>query len=134
MRGVHIYNILNGVFYFAFGLWGMILPKRILAFFDVQAHGIYALHNIRAIWAGLAMLGVIMLWKSRSSSAVMMAMIIALVTGAVVIGRFLGLAFDGMDAGAQATYLEIAFELSWVIIGLFFVKRALAQLKLSAGH
>ena len=102
----------------------MILPKRILAFFDVQAHGIYALHNIRAIWAGLAILGFIMLWKSRSNSAVMMAMIIALVTGGVVVGRLLGLAFDGMDAGSTVTYYEIAFELSWTVLGLFFVRRA----------
>ena len=124
MRGVHIYNILNGIFYLAYGLWGLILPKRILAFIDVQSHGLYALHNIRAVWAGLAMLGLLVLWKSRSSNAVMVGLIVALGTGALVTGRIVGFALDGMDSGSQGTYYEIAFELSWTILGLFLVKRA----------
>ena len=124
MRGLYIYNILNGIFYLAYGLWGLFLPKRILAFIDVQSHGLYALHNIRAVWAGLAMLGLLVLWKSRSNSAVMVGLSVALATGALVTGRIFGFALDGMDSGSQGTYYEIAFEVSWTIIGLFFVRRA----------
>jgi len=81
MGGLKIYNVLNGVFYTLYGLWGLILPQRMLAFFNVETYGVYALHNIRAMWAALTVLGLIILWKSRSNSAVMMAMIIAIITG-----------------------------------------------------
>jgi len=34
MGGLKIYNVLNGVFYTLYGLWGLILPQRMLAFFN----------------------------------------------------------------------------------------------------
>ena len=80
MSGVKIYNILNGLFYFAYGLWGLILPQRILRFFDIEAYGVYALHNIRAMWAVCAVMGLLVLWKARSTSALMVCMICLLYT------------------------------------------------------
>jgi len=124
MQSVKIYNILNGIFYVGFGLWGLILPQRILAFFDIQTYGAYALHNIRALWAGLFVIGLLILWKGRAESTVMLGLTIALVTGSLAVGRLLGLVFDGMDSGSGATYYEIAFESTWMVIGLFLAKRA----------
>jgi len=124
MRGLKVYNILNGVFYTLYGLWGLVWPERILSFFDIQSYGVYALHNIRAMWAVCAVLGVLMLWKARSETAGMLCMIIAIVTAAFAVGRFVGLAFDGMDAGSGLTYYEIGFELIWAVLGLFLAKRA----------
>jgi len=124
MRKIEIYNILNGLFYTFYGLWGLVWPERILKFFDVQAYGVYALHNIRALWAVCALLGMLMLWKARSKSAVMLCMIIACVTGAFAAGRLLGLAFDGMDAGSGVTYYEIGFELIWASIALLLIRLA----------
>ncbi|MEP6343676.1 MAG: DUF4345 family protein [Maricaulaceae bacterium] len=127
MRGIKIYNIINGVFYTLYGLWGMILPQWILSFFDIQTYGVYALHNIRAMWAAIALVGVLTLWKARSDSAVMVAMLMALVVGAFAVGRLIGLVVDGMDSGSAATYYEITFELIWMVIGLFLAKRAVKR-------
>jgi len=124
MQGVRIYNIINSLFYTLYGLWGLIWPEKILSFFDIQTFGAYALHNIRALWAGLLVLGGLILWKARSNGAAQIAMVIALVTGAFAAGRLLGVAFDGMDAGSGVTYYEIGFELIWMALGLFLVKRA----------
>lgn len=87
------------------------------------------------MWAALTVLGLIILWKSRSNSlwksrsnsAVMMAMIIAIITGSFAAGRLLGLAFDGVDAGSGLTYYEIGFELVWMCLGLFLTKRAIKR-------
>ena len=106
MSGVKIYNIVNGEFYTLYGLWGLILPQRILSFFDIETYGVYALHNIRAMWAVCAVLGLLILWKSRSTSAVMVCMIMALVVGAFAVGRLTGLAIDGMDGGVRGDDLR----------------------------
>ena len=124
MQGVRVYNIINGVFYTLYGLWGLVMPQRILSFFDIETYGVYALHNIRAMWAVCAVMGALILWKARSTSVVMVCMIMALVVGSFAVGRLVGLTFDGMDAGSEATYYEIAFELFWMVAGLFLAKRA----------
>ena len=132
MSGVKIYNMVNGAFYTLYGLWGLVLPQRILSFFDIETYGVYALHNIRAMWAVCAVLGMLVLWKARTASAVMVCMIMALAVGAFAVGRLVGLSFDGMDAGSGATPYEIAFELFWMVLGLFLAKRAIGPKK--SGH
>jgi hypothetical protein len=124
MKPLYIYNIINGIFYLAYGLWGLIVPQRLLAFFDIEIYGAYALHNIRAMWVALFVLGALILWKARSHAAITLGLTIALVTGGFAAGRLLGLAFDGMDEGSGVTYYEISFELIWMALGLFLVKRA----------
>ena len=81
------------------------------------------------MWAVCAVLGMLVLWKARTASAVMVCMIMALVVGAFAVGRLVGLSFDGMDAGSGATYYEIAFELFWMVLGLFLAKRGMGQKK-----
>jgi len=105
-----IYNIINGIFYIAYGLFGAFLPASMARIMG------------RAMSMAMAAMGLAAFLSARKSQdQSSLTRVFVLLTLAFAVGRILGLIFDGL--GPTQTYGEITFELIWSGIGLFLLKR-----------
>lgn len=115
------YNILNGIFYTLYGLFGAVLPKA-MANVMGWTPSLLGFHQIRAVSMAMALMGILAVLtarKSRDQAPLVMTFII--LTLAFAAGRILGLMFDGL--GPVQTYAEIAFEVFWASVGFIILKR-----------
>jgi len=118
-----VFNLLNGVFYTAYGLWGLCLPHRIAKFLGFEDPGVLGLHQIRALWAGVCVLGLIILWNTvKREDQRALALCLVLVTFALAVGRGIGMLVDGSQI--QQTYYETGFEVFWGAFGYLLYRRA----------
>lgn len=119
-----IYGLLNGFFYVFFGLYGVFLPKLLARDTMGWAPDLLGLHQIRAIWMGFVGIGIICVFVALRGNTRALTQAIIIVTLCFMLGRILGLVLDG--TGPQQTYFEIAFEVFWSSLGMFFLSRSKA--------
>lgn len=122
MGGMKLFAVLNGIFYVAYGLFGLFQPATMAGLMGWDA-SLLGLHEVRAIWCALAATGLIILWASRNmSDLVPLVKAIMLVTAAFFVGRVFGLVLDG--AGPQLTYIEMGLEVFVLIFGAITLRGA----------
>ncbi|MEP1231632.1 MAG: hypothetical protein ABJG88_13240 [Litorimonas sp.] len=114
------YNICNGLFYLAYGLFGAFLPLGMAGVMGWDPN-LLGLHQIRAISMAMSAMGLAAFISAlRSQNPIALTKVFILLTVAFMAGRLLGLAFDG--AGPTQTYAEIGFEVFWATIGFIILK------------
>ena len=117
-----LYNILNGLFYVIFGLFGALLPQKMAGLMGWEL-SLLGLHEVRAVSMVMAILGALFVVYTRKLNDLKpLTAIIILVTLGFAAGRVLGLIIDG--TGPMQTYQELGFEIIWAAIGGFLYRRA----------
>lgn len=115
------FNILNGVFYLLYGLYGAFMPKSMAMLMGWEP-SLLGLHQIRAMWMLLAGLGIMcLLYTSKITNQKPMTLAIIFVTLSFLTGRLLGLVLDG--TGPVQTYQEMGLEVVVIALGAFLYKR-----------
>ncbi|UTW59950.1 DUF4345 family protein [Kordiimonas sp. SCSIO 12603] len=85
---------------FGLGMTSMFAPKKMLKNFAVEPVGIMGLNTIRGVIGGLFLGSVSMLVLGYMQEQTMWYLAVAILLGAVAIGRLVGLVFDGFDKAA----------------------------------
>lgn len=121
MKAMKFYNIITGLFFVIYGLYGAFVPAHMadLMGFDVTLLGT---HQIRALWMAMFGAGLVILrasQRSQDQEPILKAMIFLMLAFAA--GRCLGLVFDG--TGPVQTYYELSFELIWAGFGFGLYRR-----------
>ena len=57
MLGLRIFNGLNGLLYFVYGLIGVFMPSVVFEANALQAVAVHGSHSIRALWGAIFILG-----------------------------------------------------------------------------
>lgn len=98
MRGLKIYNGINGLLYSVYGILGVFKPGVVFDANALQAAGVHGTHSIRALWGAICVMGLVIFWKGLySASARTTTLIVALVSAGLVLSRLLGYALDGTE-------------------------------------
>lgn len=121
MKAAKIFNMINGVFYGLYGLYGALLPVK---FSEIMGWtpSLLGLHQIRAVSLVMAVLGVLaFVYARRHADQRPLLLVFIIVTLGFAAGRILGLATDGI--GPSQTYFEIAFEITWAFIAYIIYGR-----------
>ncbi len=79
------------------GMASMFAPKMMLENFSVEPDGARGLNTIRGVIGGLFLGCVAMLLTGLATGATLWFLAVAIVLGAVVVGRLIGLVIDGFD-------------------------------------
>lgn len=117
-----LFNGLNGLFYLLWGAWGTVYPKKSAEFMGWDANTLLGVHEMRATWAAIAMLGVAVLYQGLKDGAMRgTAYAIVMGTGGLFLGRLLAVLMDG--AGPQRSYVELGVEAVIVVVGVILLKR-----------
>ena len=117
-----IFNLLNGIFYVLYGVFGAFMPKAMAGLMGWEP-SLLGLHQIRAMWLLLAGLGAMcLLYTLKITDQKPMTLAIIFATLSILAGRLLGLILDG--AGPMQTYQEIGLEVFIIALGVFLYKRA----------
>jgi len=116
-----IYNLLNGLFYVLYGLFGAFAPLKMAALMGWEL-SLLGLHQMRALSVVMASLGLMnVLYAQKLSDQKPLTLAIIFVTLSFMAGRFLGLVLDG--AGSRQTYHEIGIEIIWAGLGFFLLSQ-----------
>lgn len=121
MKAAKIYNLINGAFYFLFGLYGALIPVRFARVMGWEP-SLLGLHQIRAICTVMAALGIMACayaYRQKDQTPLLLLFIVVILGFAA--GRILGLATDGV--GPAQTYFEIGFELFWALVAYIIYGR-----------
>ncbi len=122
MNAVRVFNRLNGWFYSLYGLYGVLLPDRMLNLMGWDA-SLLGLHQIRAVCMACCAIGlIVLLYSHKPEDQRPLLRNIIIVTSAFALGRLIGLWFDGV--GPQQTYIEIGIETVWTAIGFFIYRHS----------
>jgi hydrogenase/urease accessory protein HupE len=115
-----LFNYLNGVFYVCYGLFGLFQPKTMASAMGWEP-SLLGLHEVRAIWAAVAAIGVLLCLNiSQNRDQRLIAMMLIFITLSFAAGRLIGILLDG--AGPQLTYMELALEAFTVTFGAIALK------------
>ncbi len=118
-----LFNGLNGIFYLAWGVWGVFSPHESAKLMGWDVNTLLGMHEMRATWAAFAMLGLAIMFASLGKNQQRgTAFAIVMGTSGLFIGRSLALILDG--AGPSRTYMELAVEAFIIVLGLFLLRRA----------
>lgn len=118
-----LYALINGAFYVLYGLYGLFMPKSVASAMG-WTPDLLGLHEVRAIWAALAGIGVVCILTALNGPLRPLVKAIVFLTLCFMIGRLVGLVLDG--TGPQLTYIEIGIEIVWGGLGLFLLSRTKA--------
>ena len=89
-----IYNLLNGLFYILYGLFGAFIPLKMAALMGWEL-SLLGLHQMRAVSVVMASLGLMnVLYAQKQSDQKPLTLAIIFVTLSFMAGRFLGLVLD----------------------------------------
>ena len=88
---------LAGLMLFGLGAMSMFAPKKMLKNFAVEPLGNPGLSTVRAVIGGLFMGGVAMLILGFLGGQTLWYLAVAILLGAVALGRVIGFLFDGFD-------------------------------------
>lgn len=117
-----IFNLLNGIFYLLYGLYGVFMPKGMAEIMG-WTPDLLGLHQLRAISCAMAALGAILLLvTTQNRDQKLITMMIVFVTLSFAAGRCIGILLDG--TGPMQTNYEIGFEVIWSAIGAFLIWRS----------
>lgn len=117
-----IYNLLNGIFYVLFGLFGVFLPLKMGAFMGWEL-SLLGLHEMRAVCMVMAALGAMsILYANKLPDQKPLTLAIIFVTLSFMAGRLLGVVLDG--SGPMQTWHEVGIEVVWSGLGAFLLSRA----------
>jgi len=117
------FNIMNAVFYIAYGLFGAFVPACMAKIMG-WTPDLLGMHQLRAMFMAMATMGLAaFITAKKSSDQAPLLMVFIALTLAFMVGRFLGLILDGV--GPVQTYAEIAFEMTWASIGAVLLKRGM---------
>ncbi len=123
---IKLFNGVNGVFYLLWGAWGTVSPQKSAELMGWDADTVLGLHEMRATWMAIAMLGVAILHKGlKDSSASGTTYAIVMATAGLFLGRALALLMDGV--GPTRSYAELGVEALIVIMGLFLLRQSKTQ-------
>lgn len=103
-------TLVAAALFVALGFWLMLDPAAIEGLYPISLNEPMALSEVRAVFGGL-MLGVgasvllLDIWLKRSRDA---AMVLATITGGLVLARLFGFSFEGSPSGTVLN--EVIFE------------------------
>ena len=124
MRGMKIYNGANGLLYSLYGLAGVITPGVVFEANAIQQVGVHGTHSIRALWGGICVLGLLILWRGfKATSARSTTLAIALVSAGLVGARLLGVALDGTEGMGADQFGPLIIESVMTVVGVLLLLR-----------
>lgn len=124
MLGLRIFNGLNGLLYFVYGLIGVFMPSVVFEANALQAVAVHGSHSIRALWGAIFILGALLLWKGQKpETARMTALMITLVSLGLVTARLFGIAVDGTEGWVSDQRGPLFIESAMAVIGGLLVWR-----------
>ncbi|MCS1411731.1 MAG: 3-(3-hydroxy-phenyl)propionate/3-hydroxycinnamic acid hydroxylase [Verrucomicrobia subdivision 3 bacterium] len=119
MRGMKIYNGINGALYSVYGLLGAFAPKIVFDANAIEQVGVHGSHSIRALWGAICTMGLLILWHGlKSHSARATTLIVALVSTGLVAARLLGVAMDGTEGMVSDQFGPLVIEGVMAVGGL----------------
>jgi len=114
-------QILVGVacaFLSGLGLMSMFAPKKMLANFAVEPVGPAGLSSIRSVFGGLFLACVALLVFGLVAGQAQTFVAVAIIMGAVALGRIVGILFDGIDK-AVVPPLIVELVIAGILIAAF---------------
>lgn len=94
---------------FVLGMMSMFAPKRMVNNFSIQPDGAAGLNTIRGVIGGLFVAGVTMLLAGLATGETIWFLAVAILLGAVALGRIVGIVRDGFEKSvAPPLVLEFA--------------------------
>ena len=114
-------QILVGVacaFLSGLGLMSMFAPKKMLANFAVEPLGPAGLSSIRSVFGGLFLACVALLVFGLVAGQAQTFVAVAIIMGAVALGRIVGILFDGIDK-AVVPPLIVELVIAGILIAAF---------------
>ncbi len=82
---------------FGLGMMSMFAPKKMIGNFSIEPVGSAGLNTIRGVIGGLFIGSLAMLLAGFATGETIWFLVVAVLLGAVAVGRLVGVAFDGVD-------------------------------------
>ena len=125
MRGLKIFNGINGSLYSIYGIIGVFSPLVVFNANAIEQVGVHGSHSIRALWGGICVLGIFILLKgltpetTRSTTFIVTFVSIGLVTA-----RLFGVFVDGTEGMFSDQFGPLFIESTMSVVGLILLGRS----------